>query len=229
MEIKPSTSQTTIDFDYLAKRFGHEMEEGHDYNLFLEYLPNQRKAALDLGCGAGKLMQLLSPHFDLVVGIDLSYEMIKVAQISEKDNLRWIVADVARVPFPSLSFDYVVSHTCLHHVPDLNQALKEVHRLMRPGGRAALLDCVQFLPWPANRHFYLRYKARKLITWVQEVFARKATHIKSYRDDPIWLQHISRDQFLPVWKFASIYRAVLPRALIRRSGKFLMAIWDKLS
>jgi ubiquinone/menaquinone biosynthesis C-methylase UbiE len=45
------------------------------------------------------------------------------------------VADAEALPFPDASFDLVMGHAVLHHLPDLNQAFREFHRVLRPGGK----------------------------------------------------------------------------------------------
>lgn len=94
---------------------------------------------LDVGCGTGSLALELAPHAGHVHGVDLSVEMVRIAEGKAKD------AGVDNVtfhpePFDSVtsfgdgSFDMVCAYSILHLVPDLGEALAAMHRLLEPGG-----------------------------------------------------------------------------------------------
>ena len=57
-----------------------------------------------------------------------------------EERIRFLVADVAALPYPSGSFDLVVSTLSLHHWPDPARGLAEIHRVLRPGGVARIYD-----------------------------------------------------------------------------------------
>jgi ubiquinone/menaquinone biosynthesis C-methylase UbiE len=96
--------------------------------------------ALELGCGTGFFSLNLKQAgvIDRVSVTDISAGMVSVAQ----DNARRLgfeiegrVADAESIPYPDNSFDLVVGHAILHHIPDVERALREVLRVLRPGGR----------------------------------------------------------------------------------------------
>jgi demethylmenaquinone methyltransferase/2-methoxy-6-polyprenyl-1,4-benzoquinol methylase len=99
--------------------------------------PGER--ALDLGCGTGDLAVLLSARAD-VVGLDLSRAMLRAARVKAGGAVRLVQGSAMHLPFGDASFDAVASAFVLRNLRDLNGALAEVVRVLRPGGRVALVD-----------------------------------------------------------------------------------------
>jgi demethylmenaquinone methyltransferase / 2-methoxy-6-polyprenyl-1,4-benzoquinol methylase len=97
---------------------------------------------LDLGCGTGALGQLLS-HRVTVVGLDVSHAMLLTARRSVGTKLRLVEGSAFRLPFSDRSFDAVVSGFVLRNLADLTGAFSEMRRVLRPGGRAALVDITE--------------------------------------------------------------------------------------
>ncbi|SFS41804.1 class I SAM-dependent methyltransferase [Marininema halotolerans] len=106
----------------------------------LQKLPlNGDERVLDAGCGSGgwlfPLANRLFPKGE-VTGLDLSPGMIQGLQkrANQTNNIQLIVSDVQMLPFTDHTFDLVMANFCLYHVPDINQALGELIRVLRPGG-----------------------------------------------------------------------------------------------
>jgi arsenite methyltransferase len=105
------------------------------------------ESLLDLGCGAGfdafVAAQLVGPA-GRVVGIDLSPEMLAVARAGQAEagfpELEFREASVEALPFPDASFDVALSNGVLNLVPDKPAALREIFRVLRPGGRLQACD-----------------------------------------------------------------------------------------
>ena len=105
------------------------------------------EAVLDLGCGAGFdafiAAQLVGPA-GRVVGIDLSPEMLTMAEAglreAESPQIEFQVAQVEVLPFPDTSFDVALSNGVLNLIPDKAVALREIFRVLRPGGRLQACD-----------------------------------------------------------------------------------------
>jgi ubiquinone/menaquinone biosynthesis C-methylase UbiE len=96
--------------------------------------------ALELGCGTGffllNLMQAGVAKQGCVT--DISPGMVDVALRNARGlglRVSGRVADAERIPYDDASFDLVVGHAVLHHIPDVAGALREVLRVLRPGGR----------------------------------------------------------------------------------------------
>jgi len=95
--------------------------------------------AMDLGCGTGALGRML-PRRAVVVGVDVSHRMLMAAR---RTPLHLVEASALALPFPDASFDAVVSGFVLRNLDDLRTAFAELARIVRPGGRAALLDITE--------------------------------------------------------------------------------------
>ena len=96
------------------------------------------KDVLDAGCGEGTTTRQLTRIGAHVTGIDLSPEMIRLAQQAERDaplGIRYDVASFTNLAgYADASFDMVVSFMALMDCPNLEQALHELVRVLRPGG-----------------------------------------------------------------------------------------------
>jgi ubiquinone/menaquinone biosynthesis C-methylase UbiE len=94
------------------------------------------KDVLDAGCGGGYgSMILLKGGAKSVTGVDISEESITGANSHfAAPNLRYIMGDLHRLPFPESSFDVIVAFEIIDQVPDFIQVLQEFKRLLRPGG-----------------------------------------------------------------------------------------------
>ena len=92
------------------------------------------RLVLDASCGSGVLARELASYYD-VIALDLSAAMlVEAARRDRGSTYTRVRADVARMPFKTGAFDGVVSGAALHCWPRLPDALREVRRVLRPGG-----------------------------------------------------------------------------------------------
>jgi SAM-dependent methyltransferase len=104
-------------------------------------------AVLDLGCGAGfdalVAAVAVGPQ-GRVAGVDLSPEMLAIAERGRADarltNAEFREAMIEALPFPDASFDIALSNGVLNLIPDKPAALREVFRVLKPGGRLQACD-----------------------------------------------------------------------------------------
>jgi len=96
---------------------------------------------LDVGVGTGKLSARLAGGVG-VVGLDLSAQMLAAAR-ERLSTLRAVQGSAFRLPFRAASFDAAMSAFVLRNLGDLQPAFAELGRVVRPGGRIALLDITQ--------------------------------------------------------------------------------------
>lgn len=90
---------------------------------------------LENGCGVGMYVERLKPHIGLVVGLEYELERARQAHLSSDFIL---VAAGEHLPFEGNTFDLVLSHEVLEHVQDDRQAVEQMMRVLRPGGRAII-------------------------------------------------------------------------------------------
>jgi arsenite methyltransferase len=100
---------------------------------------------LDVGCGPGYYVAELAEQVTAdghVTGIDASGPMLAVARdrCADVRNTDFHEGDATSLPFDDAEFDAAVSVQVLEYVPDVDTALAEIRRILRPGGRVALWD-----------------------------------------------------------------------------------------
>lgn len=132
-----------IDYDVIAEAYDRQpyREKKPDPEL-AEFLAARAGPvrALDLGCGTGN-QAIANLAFERVqsVGTDLSAGMLRQAA-RKSPQVAWVRADGAALPFRPESFDFVTHQFSFHHVRDKPALLREVHQVLRPGGRFVLTN-----------------------------------------------------------------------------------------
>ena len=101
------------------------------------------KRILDAGCGNGRYSRFLLRQADadaLLTGFDLSQQMLARARKRlASARIGLVAADLTRLPYADASFDAVVSGWVLEHLPDPRPGLRELARVLKPGGKLLLL------------------------------------------------------------------------------------------
>jgi SAM-dependent methyltransferase len=139
----------------LHERFRGDYEEFFaDYDRFryhnerhlpacIDSLNVAGKQVLEIGLGEGSESERLIRHGAEWSGVDLTPE--SVARVHARLTLRSLPykelrrGSVLDLPFANDAFDLVFSHGVLHHVPDITQAQREIHRVLRPGGELVIM------------------------------------------------------------------------------------------
>ncbi len=105
--------------------------------------PLQCRRVLDLACGTGDLALLASAAGADVTALDITPRMIALARLKARQRgarARFLVGDMTALPLPDACVDVVTTGYGLRNVPDLDAALREIHRVLKPGGRLLSLD-----------------------------------------------------------------------------------------
>jgi ubiquinone/menaquinone biosynthesis C-methylase UbiE len=115
------------------------------HHMLIETMGRDVQRILDIGCGTGQFAALVAKELPqvLVFGLDLSSGMLHRARarhFANADDLPLVQADSERLPFADDSFDAVTCSHSFHHYPQQEQVLREIHRVLRPGGRAMIID-----------------------------------------------------------------------------------------
>lgn len=147
--------------------------------------------ALDVCCGTADwsiaLANAVGPT-GKVTGLDFSENMLKVGRKKINDlglkNITLIHGNAMELPFDDNSFDYVTIGFGLRNVPDYMKALKEMHRVVKPGGKVACLETSQPTLMGFRQLYYLYFK------YIMPAFGK--LFAKSYQEYS-WLQESAKD------------------------------------
>ena len=102
---------------------------------FLDKKTISSLSLLDVGSSTGIIDNFLADHFSEVTGIDIDKEAIEYALASfKKSNLKFKVDDLMELSFSDNTFDVVVCTQIYEHVPDARTMIKEIYRVLKPGG-----------------------------------------------------------------------------------------------
>lgn len=107
-----------------------------------EYGAYRGKRVLDVGCGNGYVLSRYAAAGARACGVDLTPTAVALSRTRfaiEKLSGEFIQANAERLPFPDNQFDCVCSMGVLHHVPDTERAVAEIHRVLKPGGRLIVM------------------------------------------------------------------------------------------
>ena len=130
-----------------SKKF-YELVEEHRYTkewhipAAAGFAQTNNLRVLEIGCGLGTDGAQFAKAGADYTGIDLTDAAVELSRRRfEISNLKgaFRTADAEQLDFPDNSFDLVYSHGVLHHTPDIERAIAEVHRVLKPGGRAVVM------------------------------------------------------------------------------------------
>jgi len=114
-----------------------------DWEAVVSELENVRfESLLDAGCGTGAILKMISGRFPgcRLAGLDLTPKMIEHAVAKKIPGAEFTVGDCECMPYGDASFDVVVNSMSVHHYPDPQAFIREVARVLKPGGRLILRD-----------------------------------------------------------------------------------------
>lgn len=179
-------------YDFITRALSFGRDKTWKDDLIAE-LPDAAEArCLDLACGTGDITFRLAQKFRAghVVGLDLTEGMLELAQERNTfDNIEFVMGDMSETSFADETFEIVTGGYALRNAPDLMKALKEIRRVMKPGGIGAFLDFSK----PANRVLQ-SLELLALKTWGgiwgivlhrnTEVYTYIAASLKQFPDSP---------------------------------------------
>jgi SAM-dependent methyltransferase len=121
--------------------------EGDDLDQLVRWAEGgPDRVALDVATGGGHTALALAPRFGKVVATDLTEAMLRAAEEHARSrgvtNLEFRLGDAEELPFPDAAFDLVSCRIAPHHFADVRRFVREVARVLRPGGLFLLEDSV---------------------------------------------------------------------------------------
>jgi len=131
----------------------------HHMSRICRHIDLQGKRVLDCGCGKGHYVIALLEQGADAWGIE--YEASKVAEYKQLHpdlGGRVSQGDIEKMEYPDESFDIALLHEVLDHVPDDNAALREIHRILKPGGSIILFTPNRLHPFERHGVYLKRTK-----------------------------------------------------------------------
>lgn len=161
---------STIDVDGIRVKDYFEACTAPENRFILKQLGDIRgKKLLDLGCGAGENSVYFAKKGALCVATDYSPGMVEVAlKLAETNGVKieGCTANAMELQFADNTFDIVYASNLLHHLPEPKMAIREMHRVLKPGGKACFWEPLKHNP-------------------VINVYRRMATKVRTEDETPL--------------------------------------------
>lgn len=147
-------------FDQLAGKFGKHYVPGRSWKSLAEALLkiHTYEVVADLGAGEGTAAQLFAQSARHVIAVDNSPKMVEfgkaLAQKHELAHLDFRLGEIEQIPIDDDSVDLALFSQALHHAQNPALALREAHRILKPGGRLVILDLLQHSFEQARELYY---------------------------------------------------------------------------
>lgn len=161
--------------------------QGQDLGWLVEALTLRgTERVLDVATGAGHTAFALAPSAAEVVALDITPQMLEVAQQGaverHLDTIRFLQGNAQALPCADASFDVVTCRQAAHHFPDVRQGIAEWVRVLKPGGKLALVDSIAPEEEDADR-------------FLQEIeVLRDPSHVRNYRLS-VWIALLTEAGF----------------------------------
>ncbi len=131
-------------YDLITRVLSYGMDRRWKRRLIALAAVQPGERALDLATGTGDVAFALAASGAAVAGLDVTHRMLQLAQAKQTGrgapHVTWTTADMTALPFPRGAFEIVTTSYGLRNVPDLDQAVAEIVRVLAPGGRFLSLD-----------------------------------------------------------------------------------------
>jgi ubiquinone/menaquinone biosynthesis C-methylase UbiE len=125
------------------RRFGYDSPAAIRFVL-AQALPLGGKV-LEIGTGKGRFLVRLARHAGMVTTVDIAAEEQRCARLNARyagveGKIRFVLRDAARLSWPDSTFDAVATMNAMHHIAHFKRVLKEMLRVVKPGGKIVLAD-----------------------------------------------------------------------------------------
>jgi ubiquinone/menaquinone biosynthesis C-methylase UbiE len=177
---------------------GRGMEKSH-WNITRQMIDlmhvDEHENVLDLGCGVGWATRVLAQRASrgIVLGVDLSDRMIAQAcrEYRNPPNALFLVTDAAALPCPDNFFNALLSVESIYYYPEIENAFREAHRVLKPGAKAFVLT--NYYKENVYGHGWAKYidiplhllAAEEYVGLLSKAGFRSATHRRIIDSTPI--------------------------------------------
>ncbi len=230
-EVMSRSRQTTesiqSDFDRIALLPDEDWNHNsHYHGYLLGQVPERCGQILEIGCGTGEFSRLLAARAEKVLAIDLSPQMIRLAQRHSQlyPNIDFVTGDVMTRHLPDNQFDCIATLTTLHHLPT-EPVLRRIRKALKPGGVFVCLDLYQRSDLSDLFFDGVAYPANLLLRLIKTGRPRPSREVRE-----AYAEHGKTDTYLTLPRVEQICADVLPGALVRRHLFWRYSIvWRKRS
>jgi len=185
-------------FDELAGKFGRQYVPGRSWKgiaeALLKLMPPLTIA--DLGAGEGTISQLMAQRAKKVIAIDNSEKMVEFgAELARKHsigNMEYRLGDLEDVPIRTATVDLAFLSQALHHAPHPERAIAEAWRILKPGGRIAVLDL--------NRHHFEEAREMYADLWLGFTERELERYLKQQQFRNVETAVVFREQEAPYFE-----------------------------
>lgn len=202
-----------FDFDRIALLSSETWNHNAHYHGYLmEQIPAHCRRILEIGCGTGRFARLLAGRAEKVLAIDLSPQMIRLAQERSKlyPNIDFIKGDVMTYQLPDDHFDCIATLTTIHHLP-AEAILRKIRKALKPGGIFVCLDLYQRSDFSDLFFDGVAYPAALFLRLIKTGKPRPRREMRE-----AYAEHEKTDTYLTLLQLRQICADILPGALVRR-------------
>lgn len=151
---KKLIKKTQEDYNRIAKHFSStRVYPWSEMKKFIDYIKDSDKV-LDLGCGNGRLLEILKKKDIDYIGLDASKELLKIAS-KKYPEYKFLIGDVLDLPFDNNTFDIIFSIAVLHSIPGEESRLKAFSEIKRVLKKDGILTITVWNLWEEEK--YLPY------------------------------------------------------------------------
>jgi len=142
-------SETLANRQQILKREARLRRFGYDSPTAIKFVLAQalplRGKVLEIGTGKGRFLVRLARHAGMVTTVDIAAEEQRCARLNARyagveGKIRFVVRDAVRLAWRAGTFDAAVTMNAMHHIAHFKRVLKEMLRVVRPGGKIVLAD-----------------------------------------------------------------------------------------
>ncbi|MEM2614599.1 MAG: class I SAM-dependent methyltransferase [Nitrososphaerota archaeon] len=205
-------------FHKLAHKTKFEIDR---LNRTLVQLIPPNSLVLDAGCGKAGIATLPNAGVWKVIGVDISPDLIKIATKNKSSpHHQFLIADITRLPFKNGSFNAVVFIAVLHHIPNVEVALKEAKRVLRSSG-------ILFIQEP-NKYSYQLFFLGKRAPFSSLVWGKLHDPNERPLDPKKILEILRKENLKSYYEGVNIIPLSLLSILPKKSPKYLIILIGEL-